>query len=156
MNSEYINPFIQGAQNILNMICMEPTELGKLFTKKPPYISEQVAIIIGLTGQITGNVIFTMQYNVACSIASKMMMGMPVSELDAMSSSAISELANMISGNVATLFASNGIVLDITPPKFMVNATYESFSSVSKKSLIICVPLMFSSGSVFEIDISID
>ncbi len=43
-------------------------------------------------------------------------MGMPVTELDDMATSAISELGNMIMGNAATIFSTKGIVIDITPP----------------------------------------
>ncbi len=43
-------------------------------------------------------------------------MGMPVTELDDMAMSAISELGNMIMGNAATIFSTKGIVIDITPP----------------------------------------
>ena len=42
-------------------------------------------------------------------MASKMMMGMPVTALDDMSISAISELGNMIMGNAATILLNKGI-----------------------------------------------
>ena len=50
------------------------------------------------------------------SIASKMMMGMPVDTLDDMASSALCELSNMIMGSTATLFSTEKIAMDITPP----------------------------------------
>ena len=63
-----------------------------------------------------GQVILAMKDDNARDIASKMMFGMPVTELDEMSSSALNELSNMIMGNTATIFSTLGILIDITPP----------------------------------------
>ena len=156
MNAEHINPFVQGAQNILSMVCGETTSLGKLGTRKQPYQSEEVAIKIGIVGQITGSVVFTMKNELACYIASKMMMGMPVEQLDDMSISAISELTNMISGNVATLFSSNEVLIDITPPQFMKTPTVADFSFIPNNTLIVCIPLQFGNNYVFEIHIALN
>ena len=156
MNAEHINPFVQGSQNILSMVCGENTTLGKLGTKKQPCQSEEVAIKIGIVGQITGSVVFTMKQELACYIASKMMMGMPVEQLDDMSISAISELTNMISGNVATLFSSIGVLIDITPPQFMKEPTSADFAFIPDNTLIVCIPLGFANGLTFEIHIALN
>jgi len=84
-----------------------------------------------------------------------MMMGMPVPALDAMSESALSELANMISGNVATLFSGKGIIVDIKPPAFRRNATGSDFPLSAKTPKIVCVPLKFAEGHVFSVDVMI-
>ena len=154
MKSEYINPFIQGAQNVLSMVCGAEATLGKLSVRKQPYMSEEIAIKIGVIGHIIGDVVFTMKPSCACHIASKMMMGMPVPELDAMSTSAISELTNMISGNVATIFSGIEVLVDITPPQFLVNPTSEDFKSISNDINIVCVPLKFDDEHLFEIHIA--
>lgn len=155
MNAEHINPFVQGSQGILSMVCGESTGLGKLTTRKPPYKSDHVAIRVGVVGQITGDIIFTMKDEVACYIASKMMMGMPVPQLDEMATSAISELTNMISGNVATLFSGNGVLIDITPPKCMINPSEADFSFLPPTVVIVCIPLNFQNGMIFEIHIAL-
>lgn len=154
MKSEHINPFIQGAQNVLGMVCGGEAELGKLSVRKQPYMSEEVAIKIGVIGHIVGDVIFTMKASCACHIASKMMMGMPVPELDPMSTSAISELTNMISGNVATIFSGNEVLIDITPPQFLINPTAADFASIAADTGIVCVPLKFEGTHLFEIHIA--
>ncbi len=153
MDAAYVNAFIQGAQNILNTICAESPRLGKLFMKKYPYISEIVSISFDIFKDITGNVVFTMKPEVACFIASKMMYGMPVSALDDMSISAICELGNMISGNVATIFSKQGTMVDISTPSFRMNAASGDFPFIKENSQIVCVPLVFSTGDVFEINI---
>lgn len=153
MNADYINPFVQGSQNILNILCNEKIALGNLFIKKDPYICEEISIVIGIIGEIKGNVIYNFKKQTACNIASKMMMGAPVEDLDEISTSAISELTNMISGNVATVFSGKGINIDITTPKLFLNAKNSEFEFIKKDSKLICVPLLFSNGDIFEVDI---
>lgn len=152
INVDLINPFIQGTQSILRDVCQEESKLGKVYLKKSPYASNTIAIIIGLTGDIKGQVIFSLGIKTACSIASKMMMGMPVLELDEMAKSAISELTNMILGNTATLFYNNGVTVDITPPSLLMGDNIQISTS---KMQTICIPLQLSEGTTFEIDVAI-
>lgn len=152
MNVEYINPFIQGTQAVLNDVCNEKSQLGKIYLKTSPYTGETISIIIGVTGDIKGQVIFSLNISTACSIASKMMMGMPVSEMDELAKSAISELTNIILGNTATLFYNNGIKIDITPPSLLMG---ENVQISTTKMQTICIPLELSDGNTFEIDVSL-
>jgi len=152
INVELINPFIQGTQSILRDVCHEESKLGKIYLKKSPYASNSIAIIIGVTGDIKGQIIFSMGIDTACSIASKMMMGMPVPELDEMAKSAIAELTNMILGNTATLFYNNGVSVDITPPSLLMG---DNIQISTTKMQTICIPLQLDSGATFEIDVAI-
>lgn len=152
MNVEYINPFIQGTQSVLKNVCNEETTLGKIYLKTSPYTGETISIIIGVTGDIKGQVIFSLNVTSACSIASKMMMGMPVPEMDELAKSAISELTNMILGNTATLFYNGGINIDITPPSLLMG---QNIQISTTKTQTICIPLQLSDGNNFEIDVSL-
>lgn len=152
MKVEYINPFIQGTQSVLKNVCNEETSLGKIYLKSSPYTGETISIIIGVTGDIKGQVIFSLNISSACTIASKMMMGMPVPEMDELAKSAISELTNMILGNTATLFYNKGINIDITPPSLLMG---QNIQISTTKSQTICIPLQLSDGNNFEIDVSL-
>ncbi len=79
-------------------------------------------LLLELQAFLRGQVILTMETETACYIASKMMMGMPVPELNDMAKSAVSEMSNMILGNAATIFDEN-IALDITPPTITLGIT---------------------------------
>jgi len=147
VNAEHINPFIQGAQRVIDTICGERPNLGKVFIKNPPYKPQTIGVEVAIIGAITGSVVFIMEIDTGCYLASKMMMGAPVPELDPMSQSALCELANMISGNVATVFSEKGILTDITPPKFF-NNSYPPLPTT-----VVCVPLLLQTGSVFEVDV---
>lgn len=153
MNADHINPFIQGSQNILDSIYGEKPGLGNLFLKQYPYKVDEISITVGIVGDISGKVIYNLSEHTACSIASKMMFGMPVEHLDELSQSAVSELANMISGNVATIFSEKGKFVDITPPIFIANPKASDFPFIVQNTKLICMPLNFMNGEKFEVDI---
>lgn len=119
MKVEYINPFIEASQSVIKMLSGCEMRIGKPYLKKTPYYFNQIVIVIGVVGEIRGQIYFEMPMETAKSIASAMMGGMPVTELDEMSKSAISELGNMIMGNASTLFANANISIDITPPTLL-------------------------------------
>ena len=152
MNVEYINPFIEASQTVLKQIANMDVKLGKIFIKTSPYDSDSVVIIIGITGKIRGQVIFTMNRRVAMDIASSMMGGMSVTALDEISKSAISELTNMILGNTATILYNRGIGIEITPPSLLLG---ESMQISTNKLKTVCIPLELGNGGIFEIDVSL-
>lgn len=148
---DLINPFISAAQKVLKEMCQTETVMEKPYLNQAVYSENSLVIIIGVTGQMKGQVILSMKFDIACKLASKMMMGMPVDELNDMAKSAISELSNMILGNAATIFSKNGITLDITPPSLCLG---ENLSISVSNTKNICVPLSFEEN-VLDINISI-
>lgn len=149
INADYINPFLVGSTEVLKNMCSITTTIGKPFIKDGFYESDAYNIMIGVTGEVKGQVLITFSEQVACEIASKMMM-MPISELDEISLSAISELGNMILGNSATAFSANGITVDITTPTLMKGNVQLSNSSQPT----IAVPLMYDDKTI-ELNVSI-
>lgn len=153
MNIEYINPFIEASQTVLSQVANVDAKLGKVFLKSAPYKGESILIIVGITGKIRGQAIFTMTKEVALKIASAMMFGMPVDELNEISKSALSELTNMILGNTATLLYNKGIGIEITPPSLLFG---ENLQISPSKMKTICIPLYMTDTDVLEIDISVE
>ncbi len=151
MNIEYINPFIEASQTVIKQIASLDAKLGKVYLKTAPYRSEDIIIMVGLTGKIRGQAIFSMARTLGMKIASSMMMGMPVTEFDELSKSAISELANMIMGNAATILYNRGINIDITPPSLLMG---ENMQITPNKMKTICVPLLLDNSEKIELDIS--
>lgn len=152
INVDYINPFISASQTVLRDLVHIETKLGKPYLAEASYEGNTLIIIIGITGELRGQVIINMTSATACNIASKMMMGMPVDELNDMAKSAVSELANMILGNTATIFSKKGINLDITPPSLALGNNI-SISVADSKT--ICIPLELEDGSSFNLNVAI-
>lgn len=153
MNIEYINPFIEASQTVLKQIANFDAKLGKVYLKTSPYKSEDIIIMVGLTGTIRGHVIFSMNMKLAMTIASSMMFGMPVTEFDEISKSAISELANMILGNTATLLYNRGTSIEITPPSLLMG---QNLQISPNKMKTVCIPLVINEGDIIELDISVE
>jgi chemotaxis protein CheX len=153
MNVEYINPFIEASQQVIQMMTGIKPTLGKVHLTNPPYQSDSVAVIVGLTGKLRGQVIISLNIETAMSIASIMMGGMPIEKFDDMPKSAISELGNMIMGNTATILFTKGIGIEITPPSLLMGEKI----TVSQSSMkTICVPLNLGNDGKVTIDISLE
>ncbi len=151
MDVNYINPFIQASCSVLKSIANFSSSLGQVYIKTSPYSSESLAIVIGLIGDIKGHIVISMDRKVACKLASRMMMGMPVERLDEISKSAISEAANMILGNAATILSSKNIKIDITPP-----ALFEGENNLvsTPKMKTLCIPINIGGNEKIELDIA--
>ena len=151
MKVEYINSFIKASTEVINNFVAEKFNVGKPYIRSNPFPTREIVIILGITGDIKGQAVFSMTEQMAKTIASGMMMGMPVDEIDEMAKSALSELGNMIMGNSATLLFNVGVKIDITPPS-LVKGTAIEISSAGMET--ICVPLISELGEI-EFDIGI-
>lgn len=153
MNVEYINPFIEASQSVLTMMTGSKPILGKVYLKNVPFQNDDIAVIVGLTGKIRGQVVISLSTSTALKVASAMMGGFPVAELDDMSKSAISELGNMIMGNTATILASRGIGIEITPPSLLIG---DKMMITPAHMRTICVPLLLGEEKTIEINVSLE
>ena len=138
LSVEYINPFLAAATSIMKSMCQLDVNIGKPYVKTTEFENDSLVIMIGVTGEMRGQVMIAFSVDIACDIASKMIMT-PVIELNELSMSAISELGNMILGNAATILSTKGIGIDITPPTLSHGEV--SFTNTFTKSL--CVPMDF-------------
>lgn len=151
MKVEYINPFLTATSEVLKQATQIEFTTGAPYLKNSPFPAESIVIVVGITGEIRGQAVISMGTDVAMRIASAMMMGMPVEQLDDLAKSALSELGNMIMGNSATLLFNSGVNIDITPPTLMKGDNLEITSSQMKT---IGVPLNSDVGNV-NLDISV-
>ncbi len=151
MKVEYINPFLKASVEVLRMMAQIEFSMGKPYLKTSPFTAENMIIVVGITGEIRGQAVISMSLEMAKTIASCMMMGMPVPEMDEMAKSALSELGNMIMGNSATLLFNQGVNIDITPPSLMMG---ENMSISSAQMTTLSVPLTSDRGTI-TFDISI-
>ncbi|MGN0318650.1 MAG: chemotaxis protein CheX [Lachnospira sp.] len=151
INVECINPFLMAAMSIMHDACQIEMKVGKPYVRNTDFEADSVIIMIGVTGEMRGQVIISITLQNACDIASRMMMGMPVPELDDMALSAISELGNMIMGNAATILSTKGIGIDITPPT--LGRGEIKFTQMYTKN--VCIPLSVDGNILMELNIAV-
>lgn len=150
MNADHINPFLIAATKILKDMCFIEAKIGKPYIKEMSFTGDSVVIMIGVTGEMKGQVMIAFTNAIACDIASKMCM-MPVAQMDDLSMSAICELGNMIMGNTATVFSTKGIGIDITPPTICKGNV--SFSNTYTRN--ICIPILYEGTKSIEFNIAL-
>lgn len=149
LNVEHVNPFLKAATSVLHDFGIE-SNVGKPFLREAVFADDALIIVIGVTGEMKGQVMIVFHNDAACAIASKMMM-MPVTEMNEMSTSAICELGNMILGNSATIFSTKGIGIDITPPTMCEGSVVFSSNFTAN----VAIPLTLEDGKSIEINVSI-
>lgn len=75
----------------------------------------EIDISIGVIGDLKGEVVYRFPASTSINMV-KLMSGMQFDEVDAFVTSAISEIANIISGNVLTSLSGSNLTCDILPP----------------------------------------
>ena len=122
MKVEYINPFIEAGMHILRETTQMSVERGSPSLDDGQFRAPEVSVVLGIVGDMEGQVIYAVSMECALGIAGRMMGGVEVKELDEMSKSAIAELGNMITGNAATRFEKDSMNIDISPPTVMTGS----------------------------------
>lgn len=149
MKAEVINPFLESARLVIEQVIQVSPSTGNLGVKEISLIDNHIWIQIGMTGQMSGDIVFGLQEQVALRMVSVMMGGYVLTEMDEMGQSAISELGNMISGNASTILSNQGVTVDITPPKVIRSVNITEFAQ--KKAL--SIPLVMD--GIGELDIQV-
>ncbi|SFH51498.1 chemotaxis protein CheX [Tindallia magadiensis] len=115
MDAKYITPFLESVKTIMEQFGFEKIERGKIIKKENMNVDMDTIAIVGLVGGVKGNVSYAFSEETAKQIASKMMMGMPVNDLDEMARSAMSEFANMITGTAIATLSQIEEINEVTP-----------------------------------------
>lgn len=149
LNAEHINPFLVAAKKVLQEACFLEVNIQKPLLREANFDTNGWVIIVGLTGEMKGHVLLYMTQENACNIASKMCM-MEITEIDDFAASALSELGNMVMGNAATVFSSNGVGIDITTPKLE-----HGKDRAEKSTKCLCIPLEFKGGGGIEMFLAV-
>jgi chemotaxis protein CheX len=141
----FVNPFVEGAINILEREVGITFERGGLNVLRVPHTTREVTIMLGVGGEfVNGLVMYNMSRATAVEIASRMV-GEPFAEFSELAQSAVAELGNMITGGAATRLAEAGYASNITPPALVLGAGC-MISTLDVLRLV--VPLESSIGTI--------
>lgn len=152
MDVNHVNPFMESFFNVMPQLGFSETKKGKLSIKNQELAGHGIMVLVGIVGQIKGNVVYSIDCETAKQIASTMMMGMPVTELDDMAQSALSELTNMLTANAATAFSEQNIIIDISTPTLLRG---ESITAKMCSEKVLCVELL-ADGMPIEINVAFE
>jgi chemotaxis protein CheX len=147
---ELVAPFVDAAARVIQQECRERVVRGQLHRVRSPQTSNEVSVLIAITGGVAGLVIYSMSEETAREFAARMI-GEPVAEFDALPQSAIAELANIITGQAGIALERNGFPSDMSPPVLLLGKG-SSIATLNLTRLV--VPLVVPFGE-FTIDIAI-
>jgi len=148
LEAGFVNSFIKAADEIFPLVTGKRLERGKAYVKENPFSVDTVAVVVGVTGDIQGQVVFSFQNGCAKKVAS-IMCCMEIAELDELATSAVAELCNIISGRAATnLDEMAGKKAVISPPAVLIGESMKVFV----KPPILCMPFEGPEGGGFELN----
>ena len=119
MNNEYIEAFYNSFQSVMPQLGLEETRLNDIQDIGNQIHTPEVVCIIGIIGDLRGNVIFAISTAAAMKIAGTMMGGAELGDFDEIAQSAIAELGNMLAAPACTELSKSDIKVDVSTPTLM-------------------------------------
>lgn len=120
-----VNPFLGAAVEVFKSLFQCELTKGAVNVRHDPSATNDIAIIIGVTGDIyTGVVVYSLKKYTAMKLVSFLDPTI-TGEKDKGFSDALGEIANIISGNAMMVFTSQGIALNITTPSVIIGKAFE-------------------------------
>jgi chemotaxis protein CheX len=119
MRADVAQPFLLAAKGVLEQEVGGEVGRGAVRVEKGDFEAGEVTAVVGVTGALSGAVMYRMSEATALAIVGQMM-GQQFSELDALARSGVGELGNVITGRAGVLLERGGITADIAPPMLIV------------------------------------
>jgi chemotaxis protein CheX len=131
MKAEFANPFIRAAVEVFQSETGIKLTRTDLKVKPAPVPTLPISIIIGVTGVVKGQICYSMSETCAYEVAHAMLPDKLPVEIKRFTNSAVSEMANMITGKASIELAGEDFIVHITPPAvFYGTGIYVDFLNV--------------------------
>lgn len=144
MHLTIYNSFIEIAVTVIEKETGIQPQKGKLYVNRNALLSDEVNVLIGITGKAIGNIIYSMDIQTATGIASRMMEE-DLTEINDLVKSSIAELANVITGRGAKELENRGYPITISPPILLLGKG----TSIENLDIPrVDIPLIFNSPQV--------
>ncbi len=155
-NFKYVNPFITSAIKVIRETTDIEVAKKRIYSRFGKVSLGGVGIILNLTGDIQGRVVYEFSRDITMRLASKMIEKSMIKFDDPenfkkLLESAIKELANLISGNAITILSELDYNCMITPPEIFLG---KGKILIPKKNSAIVIDLRSGFGD-FAINLSL-
>ena len=118
MKVDFVNPFIVAAVEVVKNSVNCALERQALRLESSKVASNDVTVVVGVTGDVEGVVLYGMSERTAKNLAAAMLeQRVPV--FDSLAESAVAELGNMIAGSATMGLESQGYSCRLTPPTLL-------------------------------------
>ncbi len=120
MTNTLYQPFVNATQEVLKlMLDINSVANQSEGDSCPAGWDVGIGIAIGVTGHLFGEIVYCFPSDTALEMV-RTMSGMDFDVVDDFVTSAIGEIANIISGKALVLLSQHNVVCDILPPKVIV------------------------------------
>src|SRR6476661_3527287 len=119
MRADVVQPFVIAAKDVLEQELGGEVARGQIRVERGDFTAGEVTAVVGVTGSLSGAILFRMSEATALAIVGQMM-GQKFEELDALARSGVGELGNVITGRAGVLLERAGIRAEIAPPMLIV------------------------------------
>jgi len=151
MNVAFINPFIESTLRSLDMMASIQAEKAGLELKEDLITTYDVSAIIGLTGETSGSIIISMPEQLACKIASNMLME-EITTLNKNVEDAIGEIGNIVVGDARRSLIQDGHQLSISIPTVVIGVGHR----ISRSGDVPCIAIPFTTEfGDFEVNVGL-
>jgi chemotaxis protein CheX len=144
MRADLARPFVLAAKDVLEHEVGGDIGRGRVRIERGDFEAGEVTAVTGITGNVSGAVLYRMSEATALAIVGRMM-GQRFTELDALARSGVGELGNVITGRAGVLLERAGVQAEVTPPVLIVGRG-GSISSLNIPRLL--VPLETREGTI--------
>ena len=146
----YVDTIFEGSNYVIRQITGSEVKKGAVDMDNHDFSSNDVSVMIGVTGSLNGHVTFSMSEPLAFKITSMIIGQDVVNSFDEMTKSCLSEMGNMIMGYTSGIFSEKGIATDITPPAIINGKNV--FISTDSSEIVFCLLLVFEDGQLLTIN----
>ena len=147
MDVRFINPFLEGAINVLRTMAMVEPRAGKPYFKKPnTAASGDVSGVIGMTGAAVGSLALSFSEKSIVRIVNNML-GENFTEVNNEIRDAVGEITNMISGDARKRLEAVGFTITAAIPTVVSGKGHVIHHIIKGPSLII--PFEINEGPFF-------
>lgn len=136
MDVRFINPFLDGAKEVLKTMAFTDATPGKVYLKKGDSAHGDVSGIIGITGDAIGSLAVSFRTGCICGIVSSML-GETYTEANREVLDAVGELTNMISGVARTQMEKNGLSVYAAIPSVVIGEDHAINHILKAPSIVI-------------------
>lgn len=141
-------PFFEATRNVFQLML----DLSDVYAGPAEAFesNDGIDVSIGVTGDLVGEVIYRFPRETSLNMV-KIMSGMEIESIDDFVTSAISEIANIISGNVLTMLAGEDMKCDILPPVLQKSDNGKEFAirtacCISTSAGNVCLDIRLNHG----------
>ncbi|MFQ5340785.1 MAG: chemotaxis protein CheX [Anaerolineae bacterium] len=119
MRADLFNPFIVAAGEVLAREAGVQVTRGALTLQRETHVTDDVTVIIGLVGDVSGMVFYGMSLATAMGVVSHIL-GEEMNDFDKLAQSGVAELGNVIAGQACIGLSELGLDVKLSVPTLLI------------------------------------